>query len=111
MAFPSRKLPGSRDAITISCSNVTAIPPTHPVILSEVRRSRTESKDPIAVWAELNLESISIMDHQYWTYIASLSGTLYIGMTNNIERRIWEHKNGIFEGELQKNHLSFRILR
>ena len=51
------------------------------------------------MWAELNLESISIMDHQYWTYIvASLSGTLYIGMTTNIERRIWEHKNGIFEG-------------
>jgi len=39
------------------------------------------------------------MDHQYWTYIvACLSGTLYSGMTNNIERRIWEYKNGIFEG-------------
>ena len=94
----SSQLPGSRDAITISCSNVQ---PSllHPVILSEVRRSRTESKDPIAVWAELKLESISGMDHQYWTYIvASLSGTLYIGMTNNIERRIWEYKNGIVEG-------------
>jgi hypothetical protein len=51
------------------------------------------------VWAELNLESISSMDHQYWTYIvASLSGTLYIGMTNKIERRIREYKKGIFEG-------------
>ena|SRR5882672_3664152 len=35
------------------------------------------------------------MEHRYWTYIvASLSGTLYIGMTNNIERRMWEHKSG-----------------
>jgi putative endonuclease len=39
------------------------------------------------------------MDHQYWTYIVvSLSGTPYIGMTNHIERRIREYKNGIFEG-------------
>jgi hypothetical protein len=39
------------------------------------------------------------MEHKYWTYIvASLSGTLYIGMTNNIGRRLWEHKSGEFEG-------------
>jgi predicted GIY-YIG superfamily endonuclease len=37
------------------------------------------------------------MDHEYWTYIvASRSGALYIGMTNNIERRAWEHKSGEF---------------
>ena len=45
------------------------------------------------------------MDHEYWTYIiASLSGTLYIGMTNNIERRAWEHKSGEFEGFARKYH-------
>jgi putative endonuclease len=39
------------------------------------------------------------MEHTYWTYsVASLSGTLYIGMTNNIERRMWEHKSKAFEG-------------
>ena len=39
------------------------------------------------------------MNHAYWTYIiASLTGTLYIGMTNNIERRMREHKSGEFEG-------------
>jgi predicted GIY-YIG superfamily endonuclease len=54
----------------------------------------------MAVWAELNQESISSMDHRYWTYIvASLSGTLYIGRTNNIERRIWEYK-GVQEWDL-----------
>ena len=33
------------------------------------------------------------MDHQYWVYIvASRSGTLYIGMTNNLYRRARQHK-------------------
>jgi putative endonuclease len=39
------------------------------------------------------------MDRNYSVYIvASRTGTLYIGMTNGIERRMWEHKNGAFEG-------------
>jgi putative endonuclease len=47
------------------------------------------------------------MDHQYWTYIvASLSGTLYIGMTYNLERRMWEHKSGAFEGFAGDYHCS-----
>jgi putative endonuclease len=38
-------------------------------------------------------------EHKHWTYIAaSRTGTLYIGMTNNIERRMIEHKRGQFEG-------------
>jgi|SRR5213080_4612579 len=36
---------------------------------------------------------------KYWVYIVcSVSGTLYIGIANNIERRVWEHKSGEFEG-------------
>ena len=45
------------------------------------------------------------MDHKYWVYIvSSMSGTLYIGMTNDIYRRIAEHKSGEFEGFSSQYH-------
>jgi putative endonuclease len=38
-------------------------------------------------------------DHHYYAYIvASLSGTLYVGMTNDVRKRVWQHKNHKFEG-------------
>ncbi len=50
-------------------------------------------------------KGILTVDHKYWVYIVgSRSGTLYIGMTNNIERRMWEHKSGDFEGFASKYH-------
>lgn len=30
------------------------------------------------------------------------NGTLYIGMTSNLPKRIWEHKNKVVEGFTQK---------
>jgi putative endonuclease len=45
------------------------------------------------------------MEHQYWVYIvASRSGTLYIGITNSIDRRMREHKSGKIEGFSSKYH-------
>lgn len=42
---------------------------------------------------------------KYWVYIVgSSTGTLYIGMTNNIDRRIAEHKSPEFEGFAHKYH-------
>jgi putative endonuclease len=34
-------------------------------------------------------------DHNYYTYIVSDNkrATIYIGVTNNLERRIWQHRN------------------
>ncbi|MFZ3342964.1 MAG: GIY-YIG nuclease family protein [Terriglobales bacterium] len=44
-------------------------------------------------------------EHRYSTYIVcSRSGTLYIGMTNNLYRRILEHKSGEIEGFAGKYH-------
>jgi len=39
----------------------------------------------------------------YYVYIlASLSGTLYVGLTDNLKRRMEEHKLGIYDGFTKK---------
>lgn len=39
------------------------------------------------------------MSRTYYVYIlASKSRRLYIGVTNDLSRRIWEHKNKVVEG-------------
>ncbi len=44
------------------------------------------------------------MARQYYVYIlaSKRNGTLYIGMTNNLARRVWEHKQGLVEGFTKK---------
>ena len=47
----------------------------------------------------------------YWVYLmTNRSGTLYIGMTNNLERRVWEHRNGVVEGFTSKYRIGRLVL-
>lgn len=42
-------------------------------------------------------------DKHYFVYLmSSISGVLYVGMTNNLLRRVWEHKQGIMDGFTKK---------
>ena len=46
------------------------------------------------------------MSRTYYVYIlASKSRRLYIGVTNNLERRLWEHKNKVVEGFTQQYNI------
>jgi predicted GIY-YIG superfamily endonuclease len=42
------------------------------------------------------------MKHYYVYIMTSTSGTLYIGMTNNLQRRAYEHKNKLADGFTKK---------
>tara|TARA_R110002050_G_scaffold251241_2_gene389401 strand:+ start:20583 stop:20894 length:312 start_codon:yes stop_codon:yes gene_type:complete len=46
--------------------------------------------------------------HQYYLYILSnkKNGTLYIGVTNDLERRMFEHKNKLVDGFTKKYGLN-----
>ncbi len=42
-------------------------------------------------------------DHSYFVYMmASNSGTLYTGVTNNLVQRVYQHKNDLLEGFSKK---------
>ncbi|HTT84210.1 MAG TPA: GIY-YIG nuclease family protein [Rhizomicrobium sp.] len=40
------------------------------------------------------------MPKRYYVYILASrrNGTLYIGVTNNLARRVWEHREGLIDG-------------
>ena len=47
------------------------------------------------------------MEKNYYVYIlaSKQNGTLYAGMTNDLQRRIYEHKHGLVEGFTKKYNI------
>jgi len=46
-------------------------------------------------------------DTQYYVYLmTNKSGTLYIGLTNNLKRRVFAHKNKLVEGFTKKYNIT-----
>ena len=49
-------------------------------------------------------------DKNYYVYImTNRSKTLYTGVTNNIIRRIWEHKHKLIEGFTKKYNITILV--
>ena len=50
----------------------------------------------------------SARDHRYYVYIlTNTSRTLYVGVTNNLERRMFEHKNKLVPGFTTKYNVTW----
>jgi len=50
----------------------------------------------------------TLKDHNYYVYILTNNNktVLYTGVTNNLERKIYEHKNGINKGFTKKYNVN-----
>jgi putative endonuclease len=46
------------------------------------------------------------MKNFYFYILSNKSGTLYTGITNNLERRIYEHRNKLIEGFTKKYNIT-----
>ena len=51
------------------------------------------------------------MIHSYFVYMVASrrNGTLYIGVTNDLSRRVWEHKEGLIDGFTKKYNVKMLV--
>ena len=56
-------------------------------------------------------EGGNLLKMKYYVYIltSEFNGTLYIGVTNNLVKRVWEHKNKLLEGFTKKFNVSLLV--
>jgi putative endonuclease len=52
--------------------------------------------------------NVKIFMKTYFVYIIASqeNGTIYIGVTNNLSKRVWEHKNKIIQGFTSKYNVN-----
>jgi putative endonuclease len=46
------------------------------------------------------------MTHYYVYIMTNRSGTLYVGMTNDIRRRVWQHKHKLIQGFTKRYNIT-----
>ena len=46
------------------------------------------------------------MTHYYVYIMTNRSGTLYVGMTNDIRRRVWQHRHKLIEGFTKRYNIT-----
>ena len=51
------------------------------------------------------------MEKLYYVYMlaSGRNGTLYVGVTNDLARRVWEHKTDLVEGFTKKHGVHFLV--
>jgi len=59
-------------------------------------------RDEVEESLRLSMYNKTIKYNYFIYFMASKSGTLYIGVTNNLEKRICEHKNKLIDGFSKK---------
>ena len=54
---------------------------------------------------------MTLFEKTYWVYILASrrNGTLYVGVTNNLSRRVWEHKEAIVKGFTKEYGVKFLV--
>ena len=47
------------------------------------------------------------MDKQYWVYVlaSKRNGTLYCGVSSDLIKRVWQHKNDVIDGFTKKHQV------
>lgn len=64
------------------------------------------SSRPIRLAGEWRDLILTKMGKSYYIYIlTNSSGTLYIGVTSNLIKRVWEHKNKVVKGFTEKYNI------